>query len=279
MRYRSRSLLLLAIASVGFACLGYWNATRDPIVRTARVAVADWPAGSLPLKLLLISDVHVAGPDTPPERLARIVERLNALRPDLVVIAGDLISEKSLATRIYTPTEAVAPLRGLRARLGVVAVLGNHDHWAGAAEFERALRDAAITRLENEAVQRGPLAIGGVGDEFTGHADVPATYRALAALRGPRILVTHDPDIVADLPETVAAVFAGHTHCGQATKPWSGEPFANVSRYGRRFQCGDITDKGQRLFVTAGLGTSVIWLRYGAPPDVWLVTIGPKTPR
>ena len=75
-------------------------------------------AGQPPLKLLLLSDIHVAGPDMPPERLTRIIAQLNRMRPDLVLIAGDLVSEKRSATHIYTAAEVVAPLGKLRGAAG-----------------------------------------------------------------------------------------------------------------------------------------------------------------
>ncbi|MFM9851574.1 MAG: metallophosphoesterase [Sphingomonadaceae bacterium] len=257
---------------------GYWNAIRDPIVRTAKVAVENWPAGEPPLKVLLLSDVHVAGPDMPPERLSRIVASLNRLKPDLVLIAGDLVSEKRLATHIYSAVEVTAPLGSFQSRLGTVAMLGNHDHWFDPAAIEAGLRKAGLTMLKNEAIARGPLIIGGVDDDFSGHDDVSATFAAMDALpHAPRIVLTHSPDIVPDLPSPIAAVFTGHTHCGQIVLPFIG-PLSSVSRYGGRFGCGDIKDKGpkgfyQRVFVGAGLGTSLLPLRYGAPPDVWLVTL------
>jgi uncharacterized protein len=263
-------------AGIALATTGYWNATRDPIIRTAAIALPDWPADAPPMRVVLISDIHVAGPDMPPARVSRIVAQLNALKPDLVLIAGDLISQKSLATRLYTPSEIVTPLRGLRAKFGTIVALGNHDYWAGPAKFRDALSKAGIMLLANEAVKRGTLVVGGVDDKFTGHTNIAATYRAMDALPGPRLIFTHDPDIVPDLPAPVAAVLAGHTHCGQINKPWSGEPIRNASRYGMRFQCGDMTDRGQRLFVTAGLGTSVVPFRFGAPPDAWLITFGPS---
>jgi uncharacterized protein len=265
----------LIIAGMGFVAIGYRNAMQMPIVRTAQVHVPDWPEGAPPVRVLLISDIHVAGPDMPPERVTRIVDQLNKSKPDIVLIAGDLISEKTLASRTYSAAEVVASLKAFKAPLGVIVVLGNHDHWADASGFRRELVKAKLTVLENEAVKRGPLVIGGVGDEFTNNADIPKTYRAMAAHDGVPVILTHDPDVIPDLPTPVAAVFAGHTHCGQINRPWSGEPAMNVSRYGMRFQCGDIIDRGQRAFVTAGLGTSVIWLRYGTRPDAWLVTIGP----
>lgn len=262
------------LVSIGVVAFGYIQATANPLVRRASVKVRDWPADARPVTVLLISDVHIAGPDMPPERVRRIAARLNSLKPDLVLIAGDLISQKSLASKLYSPSQVVQALGVFKARLGVVAVLGNHDHWAGTRDFRRAFAGSGITLLENSAVKRGPLVIGGVDDEFTGNADIAATYRAMQALKGPRLVLTHDADIVPALPSRVVAVLGGHTHCGQIVKPWSGEPIANVSRFGMQLQCGQIDYDGQRVFITAGLGTSVVWLRYGAPPDVWLITLG-----
>ncbi|WP_293974375.1 metallophosphoesterase [Sphingopyxis sp.] len=256
---------------------GYWNATRDPVVRTAMVAVADWPAGQSPLKLLLLSDIHVAGPDMPPKRLARIVVQLNRLRPDLVLIAGDLVSEKRSATHIYTAAEVVAPLGKLRAPLGVVVTPGNHDHWFKPDALRGELEQRGLRVLQNEAVKLGPLVIGGVDDDYSGHDDVPATLAAMDRLvPGVPLLLTHSPDIIPDVKGAVAAIFAGHTHCGQIRFPFVGA-LTYVSRYGDRFACGDMTDDGQRIFVGAGLGTSLLPLRYLTPPDAWLVTLGPKS--
>src|SRR3569623_482602 len=114
-----RRFLLLSVAFV-LALLGwcYWTAIADPVVREADVALPGWPAGTPPLRALLMSDLHVAGPDMPPERVARIVAQANALRPDIVLIAGDFISDRRGSTRSYSFAEAVVPLAGLRARLG-----------------------------------------------------------------------------------------------------------------------------------------------------------------
>ena len=271
-----RWLLLLAFVGAALLAKGYWNATRDPLIRSASVEVGDWPKGQGPVRILLLSDTHVAGPDMPPARLARIVGELNRLKPDLVLIAGDLVSEKRGATHIYTPAEVVAPLGGLRAPLGVVVAPGNHDHWFKPDALRGELEKRGIRVLQNEAVKIGPLVVGGVDDDYSVHDDVPATFAAMDRLgAGVPLLLTHSPDIVPDLPRPVAAVFAGHTHCGQIRFPLVGA-LTYVSRYGDRFACGDIDDKGQRVFVGAGLGTSLLPLRFNTPPDAWLVTLGPK---
>jgi predicted MPP superfamily phosphohydrolase len=264
------ALPLLALILLG---KGYWNATRDPIVRKATITVENWPKSEPPLKVLLLSDTHVAGPDMPPSRLRRIVARLNKLNPDLVLIAGDLVSEKTVATHVYTAAQVTAPLGGFKSRLGTVAVLGNHDHWYAPEAIIAGLRKVGVTVLNNDAVARGPVLIGGIDDEHSGHDDEPATFAALDALPpAPRLIVSHTPDTVPDLLSPVVAVFAGHTHCGQIYFPFIGA-LTYASSYGDRYACGAIDDGGQPVFVGAGLGTSLLPLRYGAPPDVWLVTL------
>lgn len=272
-------LIGLLLLGLGLIAKGLWNARAEPLVRAATVGAADWPADAPALRLLLISDTHVAGPDMPPERLRAILRRLNRLQPDLILLAGDFHSGKTVATRHYSAAELTAPFAEAKARLGVVAVLGNHDYWFQPEPIAQGLRAAGVTVLRNEAIRRGPLIIGGVDDAVTHHANLKRSYAAMDALgAGPRILVSHSPDVLPDLPSPVAAVFAGHTHCGQIVLPVVGA-LSYASRYGDRFACGAIRDHGQMLFVGAGLGTSILPLRYGAPPDVWLVTLGPKDAR
>lgn len=272
-------LLLSGAAGVGG---GLYNATRDPITRKTDIVMPDWPENAAAVKVMLIADTHVAGPDMPPERLERILRQLQAQKPDLILLAGDFISEKRLATRLYSPAELAKPFAVLHAPLGVVAVPGNHDHWSDLPAIIRELRANGVTVIANQAIRRGPLILGGVDDEFTNHHNLAATFAAMDALddprdKAPRLLLSHGPDIVPDLPAPVGVVMTGHSHCGQIVLPVIGT-VANVSRYGARFACGDIRDRNsdgsfQRVVVTAGLGTSVLPLRYGAPPDVWLVKL------
>ena len=220
-----------------------------------------------------MSDIHVAGPDMPPQRLARIIAQVNTARPDLVLIAGDLVSDKRLATQHYSTKQAVAPLAGLRARLGVFAVPGNHDHWRGIEGFERSLPAVGVTLLRNQAVQAGPVALVGVDDEFTDYDDPARAFASAARLSGPRVVLTHSPDVAPRLPGRAAVVLAGHTHCGQMSLPLVGR-LATASRYGERYACG-LASGRPPVVVGAGLGTSVLPLRLNEPPDWWLVTLGP----
>ena len=158
-------LPVLAALPLAAAAHMYSNALCDPIVRRATIEMPDWPKTASPLRVALLSDIHVVGPDMPPSRLARIVPQINALNADVILIAGDFVSDKRSATRTYSGTEGLAPLADLRARGGVYAVLGNHDHWRDAAEISQALRRAKIRLLTTEALTIGGMRLGGLADD------------------------------------------------------------------------------------------------------------------
>lgn len=269
--------LILAGAALGgvIAAKAGYDTLRDPAIPRAVIESRALPPGAKPVTIAFLSDIHVAGPDMPPERLARIVAEVNALRPDLVAIAGDLISEKRTASHIYTAAEAVAPLGQLSAPLGVVVVPGNHDHWFGWDKLAAELaRYPQITVLRNEATVKGPLLIGGLDDDYTHHADVPATVAAMAGKPGVKVVLTHSPDVFPQVPVNVPLVLAGHTHCGQIAWPWGGSP-ATMSDYGQLYACGVTREYGKTLVTGAGLGTSLLPVRLFTHPEVWLIEIRP----
>lgn len=272
-----RFLLLTALICSGLIGFAYWTAISDPIVRYAEVEL--FPAGSAQkqLRILLLSDIHVAGPDMPPERLGRIVRQVNAQRPDIVLIAGDFVSDKQLAITRFSLSEAIAPLHGLRSRLGTFAVLGNHDHWRNAAEAHAALHRVGVTVLDNDAARAGPLVIGGLDDAFTHHDDLNTTLRAMADLGGEPVLLSHSPDPFPRVPAGVTLMLAGHTHCGQIRLPFLGA-VSYMSEYGAKYACGVVVENGKTLIVGAGLGTSILPLRLGAVPDMWSITIRGRDP-
>lgn len=265
--------LLLAIGLL--TAFMFWQATADPVVRRLTIKLPDWPGDAPPMRLVLMSDLHVAGPETPPSRLARVVGQVNALHPDLVLIAGDFVTEKRTATTLYGADAAIAPLAGLHPRIGTFAVLGNHDHWLDAKTVRAALAKARVTVLDNSAVRVGPLAIGGVDDDSTHQADVPGVVAAFSRIGGVPVLLSHSPDIFPQVPRNVPLTLAGHTHCGQIILPLYG-PLATASRHGTRYFCGLVQEGGKRLVVTAGIGTSILPFRLGAAADVWVIELGDK---
>ncbi|HSJ79469.1 MAG TPA: metallophosphoesterase [Erythrobacter sp.] len=272
--FRRAALLVLALGCA-LAAKVWYDTMRAPVVERLVVESTALPAGAEPVTIALLADIHVAGPDMPPERLERIVAQVNALKPDVVAIAGDLVSKKRTATRIYSAADVVAPLAQLSAPLGVILVPGNHDHWfdweALAAELARYPQ---ITVLRNQTALRGPLVIGGVDDDFTGRADLAATTAAMPRSAGARIVLTHSPDIFPQVPVDVDVVLAGHTHCGQIAWPWGGAP-ATMSDYGNLYACGVTRQHGKTLVTSAGLGTSLLPMRLFTHPEIWLIEIRP----
>jgi hypothetical protein len=261
--------LLLLTPSLGLAWC-YASAVADPVVRHATIALPRWPAGAGPVRVLLWSDLHLGNKATGRARLERLVARANALRPDLVLLAGDYIAGHEREDAGVAP--GLAALRGLRAPLGVVAVMGNHEYWTDAPAVRRALEEAGVTVLANEAARRGPLAVGGIDDMVNRREDVGATAAAVRAVGGAAVLLSHSPDIAPRLPGDMPLLLAGHTHCGQVVLPLYGPP-VEVSE--PRYRCGLAREGGRLTVVTAGTGTSVLPLRFGAPADWWLLTLTP----
>lgn len=270
--------LLIALA---LAFAGYRSATSNPVIRRLRVTLADYPSAAAPIRVALVSDLHVQGPDMPPSRVRRIVKQINVLHPDIVVAAGDFRGTSWIA-RKYADAEAVAPLSSLRAPLGVYAVLGNNDYehkTAANTPVREALQRAGVHVLGNQVARAGPLAIGGLEGRYSTAAASIARRRAVEeALKrtpGAKVLVAHRPDEFRWAPRFVGLTLAGHTHCGQIVFPLIGA-LETGSDFGSDYLCGVRRDGGKLLVVTAGLGTSRLPIRIGAPPDIWLIELRPE---
>jgi hypothetical protein len=263
-----RALAALALLAAAVALAAWLAARADPVMRTARIAMRGWPAGAPPIRVALVSDLHLGSASTGVGRLTRAMRAITAARPDVILLAGDYVD----GAKHGPIPELVAPLRELHAPLGVVAVLGNHDWYAGAPAIRRALHRAGIIVLENRALARGPLALAGLGDGFTHHDNRAAMLAALRGTPGVPLVLMHSPDPAAKLPPGL--VLAGHTHCGQINLPFL-DTLKSVSAYGDRFACGVIREGGRIVVVGAGMGTSDLPFRIAAPPDWWLLTLGP----
>ncbi len=279
--FRRRWLLAPAALLVfGIACW-LWlmhNARAMPVVRRLDIALpfpSDAPRR--PVTLAFMSDTHLSGPDNSPTRMARIVRLVNELKPDLVLLGGDYIGDdKGGAT--YGPDDSIAPFADLKPPLGVVAILGNHDAMRhagiGRKQWRKRFAQIGVRLLDNQAERRGPLAIGGLRDIYTGKPDIPGTLRAMAAVGGAPVILSHGPDIFPLLPDRPSLALVGHTHCGQVALPFAGIVYV-PSRYRTRYACGLYREGRKTLLVSGGIGTSGLPIRLLAPPDVWLVTIRP----
>lgn len=268
-------LLFAALLTVGLA-----EAIKPPIRRDMTIRLPQWPTGEPPLRIALLADIHLGNRAMSPARLRTIVHEVNSAHPDLVLIAGDFTVGHTPGEETNAAASLREPLTELNARLGTVAVLGNHDHWTSPESVRTALEEARILVLENGAVRRGPLKIIGIGDAFSGHADIKRALALASGLGGVPLVLTHSPDIVHKLGPGLPIILAGHTHCGQVVLPLIGpvltrSPFQHwVPLYDPRLLCGAVRDNGRLVIVTAGLGSGTSPIRIGAPPDWWLMTLG-----
>lgn len=263
---------LISVALALVACAGWREARSAPIVMRHVVPTAEL---ARPLRIVLVSDAHVGGwPNAlDASRLSSAVGRIMDERPDLVVIAGDSVA--AVGDTKGGMEAALSPYSALSATYGVIGVLGNHDYDAGDARaLATAMRRARIVPLVNDRVDLGPVFVVGLDDLWEGSSDVGAVQSAIAEAKGrPVIAISHNPDILPDIPKAVALTLAGHTHGGHVMIPGWGQ-IASSSRYGARYRRGEIVEDGKRMIVTSGLGG--VATRIGAPPEIVVIDLIPK---
>lgn len=240
------------------------------------ISIPRLPADFHGFRLVQLSDIHHS-PFLAEDEIAAAADQANRLDPDLVVLTGDYVSH----SRDFIAGCARA-LGRLRARHGVLAVLGNHDHWTDGPGMARALRNEGITVLENEnlLIRQGSSAIRllGVDDSTVRRDDLSRALDGSHAAEA-RILLAHNPAIIREAARAgVDLVLSGHTHGGQinwrlligrenrSTQRWLGRP-------SRRLMRGYARLGRTQLYVNRGLGTVVLPLRYGCPPEITLLEL------
>jgi uncharacterized protein len=219
-------------------------------------------------RIVQLSDVH-HGPFSSTEQIERAVQTANRLRPDIIALTGDYISRE----RHYA-APCAEMLGRLEAKYGVYAVLGNHDHWTDAALITDLFRAEGITVLINQGVHfehRGAsFWLAGVDDTMVGLEDIPL---ALAGARREemKLLLAHNPIVLRRAARAgVDLVLSGHTHGGQVAlrseRSASGRPR-------RRLLKGLGRQGNTQIYVNRGLGTVILPVRYGCPPEVSLLEL------
>ncbi|UVK42260.1 metallophosphoesterase [Mesorhizobium sp. AR07] len=253
-----------------------------------------WPAG-LKLRVVALADIHASRPWMTPERIASLVEDANTQQADLIVLLGDYIAGMPFVTGPVTPSQWASALSGLKAPLGVLSILGNHDWWsdgfaqragAGPTIARKALEKVGIPVLENDVVR---LEKDGHGVWIAGLADQLALlptrdrtgWKGLDDLDGtlakvsdssPVILLAHEPDIFPTVPWRVSLTLSGHTHGGQI-RLFGYSPVV-PSRFGNRYAYGHVVENDRNLIVSGGLGFSIVPVRFGMRPEILSIDLG-----
>jgi predicted MPP superfamily phosphohydrolase len=269
-----------ALAGAGAAALAgaAWTTLVEPRrlrIRRVDVEVPDWPRALAGLKVALVSDLHAGAPEVDERRVERVVAATNRARPDLVALLGDYIDpEVALGDRVE-PEAVARRLAELEAPLGTFAVLGNHDWLNDGERVRRALREQMIEVLENDAASvdlAGQVVwIVGLADASERVPDV-ATPFSLVPEGGPLLVLSHNPDLFPMLPDRPSLTVAGHTHGAQVNLPLVREK-VTPSEHGARY-AGGLFHEGRRvMYVSRGIGTSTVPVRFRAAPEVVLLTL------
>jgi predicted MPP superfamily phosphohydrolase len=273
----------LADAGVGLIVVsfGYGYSIGQSRLRITRL---DLPmqhatAGLHGLRIVQISDIHI-GQNLEREQLDRFVAQTNALQPDVVCITGDIIDGPWADIDRFLPI-----LTQLRATHGVFAILGNHDHYAGADRVEAILRQQTpftVLRDQQTTIQVNghPLHIIGLDDRgrdwARGVPSVPYLSSALAAIPAdePVLLLCHRPDIFTHAAaEGVDLTLSGHTHGGQLAMPWFNGRARNLAEFITPYDRGLFQRNGSYLYVNCGLGVTGQRLRLCTPREITLITV------
>lgn len=255
----------------------FWLEPASLTVSEERISLSRWPLR--PLRVAVLTDLHVGSPYNGVSKLRDLVQRTNAARPDVVCILGDLVIQDVVGGNFVAPEAIGAELNHLRAPGGTLAVLGNHDDWLDHTRVRTALESNGIRVLDDAAVKvetpAGALWVAGITDLWTGKHDIPAALAKVENDEVPAILLTHNPDVFPSVPERVALTLAGHTHGGQVWLPLIGRPIV-PSRFGQRFAAGHVVEGGRHLFVATGVGTSILPVRFLVTPAVTILTLTGK---
>lgn len=287
-RERRRFLAIGAkVAGAGLLGVAGYSVGIEP--RALQVTRRQFGVRGLPktldrLTIAQVTDVHL-GPWISLAYVREAVEKTNALGVDLICLTGDYVHQDPAYIR-----PSIAALSRLTSRIGMLAVLGNHDHWEGRERSVAALREFQIPLIDNTRMILTPdrrivpathgvedgLCIAGVGDYWEDDQDYAAALGDLPAAM-PRILLSHNPDVAEDRDFVepkwrVDLMLCGHTHGGQVRLPGMGTPVV-PSRYGQKYAQGLVAGPTCPVFICRGIGMSLMPVRFGVPPEIAVIEL------
>lgn len=277
-RYHSRAALALFLVVFIYCGWKVYHDTTAIKTDNVTISVEGLPDSLDGFKLVHITDIQ-GDEYTGQQEIARYIQQLNRQQPDLVVFTGDLISYGTDFIKM-----SAQELGKVQARLGTVAVVGDHDYWAGVEYVKEALnkQDIPLLREENHTLKADSsnILLTGVTEVYSKHSD-PAVVDSLtsssrdAALK---IFASHqvkDHLITSARQNNYDLMLAGHTHGGQLYVPFMGMGFSASERE-TEYVSGLYREEGIPINVNNGLGFTLAPIRYNAPPNISVITLKAK---
>lgn len=278
---------------VGIACLSYAYFIEPSrlVVNNSTITLKNWDPAFDGLRIVMIGDVHGGSNNVTKEKLREIVAKTNEQDPDIVVFLGDYVSEidtRSRPTKLKMPIETIADgLSGIKAQHGVFVVLGNHDSFFSDEIVAREFTHVGYRVLQNEVAviekDGKRLRIFGLIDHLKLSKRWVETSADLKSIvdstgEGDLIVLEHSPDILPIITgellisNDLRLILAAHTHGGQVWFPLFGTPVV-PSSYGQKYSYGHVHENDVDMFVTSGIGTSILPIRFMVPPEIRVLTI------
>lgn len=235
------------------------------------LTISGWPAACSGYRVAVVSDIHAGAPYVGLEKIDRMVAMIGKQKPDLILLPGDFVIQEVLGGSFIAPEELAQRLKPLLKQAKVYAVLGNHDAWLDSARVKSALENAGIPVLEDRAIavvkNQCRFWLVGLSDYNEGQHEYVQAF-ARVPKHEPVLAFTHSPDVFPDIAASeFSLLVAGHTHGGQVALPFLGRLIV-PSKYGDRYAIGHVRENHRDLFVTPGIGTSILPVRFGVPPEI-----------
>lgn len=269
---------LLAAGVVSLSGFSVWEA-HDAVTERLTIPLRRLPAEFDGFTIAQLSDIHYD--EYLHESYFRpIVDRVNALRPDMIALTGDFVTSPLFhGDRLKAAQQQAPPcarvMAGLRAPKGVFVVLGNHDHNCSPETVAAAFRSNNIPVLVNEArpLQRGNRRIWVCGvDSFYGRSYRPKIALSATPQDECRLVMLHEPDCADDVaPLGADFMMAGHSHGGQIRIPLLGAPV--LPPKARKYPIGLRTVRDMQLYTNRGVGVIHLPMRFACPPEITLYTL------
>jgi len=280
LKYIGIILTVSIVILVLLVMYAYFIEPRVTRVNQETLKVPHWSKELNGFKIVAISDIHGGSNTMTEEKLRYLAELANGQQPDVILLLGDYVSQSGRHAEgrdqdLRMPANVVMEnLKGLKAKYGVFAVIGNHDWWYDERKVRAELERAGFRVLENEAASfeanGKKVWILGIED-FWKRKTVDITNPLVEIEPKENIIgITHNPDSFDQTPDSLSVLLAGHTHGGQVYLPFYG-PVMPVAK--KEYTSGHIVHDGRHMFVTKGVGTTGPGIRFCAVPEILVLTL------